>query len=52
MVFKQKSTRKRAYVRFLVKFKGTSTKLNGQCEDQAVRKKVTGRPWKLSDREQ
>ena len=74
MVFKAKiDAETRAYVRFLVKFKGTSTKkildevkisrsslyriiraqkLNDQCEDRAVRKKVTGRPRKLSDREQ
>ena len=74
MVFKGKiDPETRAYVRFLVKFKGMSTKkildevkisrsslyrivraqtLNGQCQDRVVRKKVTGRPRKLSHREE
>ena len=74
MVFKGKiDPETRAYVRFLVKFKGMCTKkildevkisrsslyrivraqtLNGQCQDGVVRKKVTGRPRKLSHREE
>ena len=74
MVFKGKiDMETRAYVRFLVKFKGMSTNkildavkiscfslycivqaqtLNGQCQDRVVRKKVTGRPRKLSHREE